>query len=134
MDGYAPPTTSLPRWCGSSTETSTVTTPTGVMPIVKEAGLPPLVAEASGPADLWYADATTALEITLAGWPPEFDRWTVRSFAVDRDHLIDASAVLGKVIGYRVDPADWCALCGRPLELKTICGIGSAEQQPRRPG
>lgn len=106
--------------------TFAVTTPRGVVPSVDETVVPPPIHEATGPADLWYAGSDTALEITLSGWPPEYDRWVVRYFGTEPELMPHADVVVNAALGGQVHPADWCTLCATPRDPDTAC--------PGRPG
>jgi hypothetical protein len=101
--------------------TFTCVTPTGVAPLVHKAVALPPVTEATGPADLWFSDQASAVEISLVGWPPDHDRWSIRYFASSPDRLIDAPAAVVNMIGDAVTPADWCALCATRLAPTQTC-------------
>ncbi|MEV0397161.1 hypothetical protein [Polymorphospora rubra] len=101
--------------------TFTCFTPPEVLPVVDEERLPPPVPEATGPADLWWADDATAIEVTLNGWPPEQDRWTVRYFARTPRQAADANPTVYAAIGHETVPADWCALCSHDIAPGTTC-------------
>jgi hypothetical protein len=97
-------------------------TPMGVRPAVREESLPPAVPEASGPADLWWFDDATAVQVTLRGWPPRHDHWIVRVFA-RADHLLaGADAIVRSAVhGGSAKPAGWCELCLRGLPGDKAC-------------
>ena len=97
-------------------------TPTGESPAVSDEILPALVPEASGPADRWWFDDVTAVQLTLRGWPPRHDHWIVRVFA-RADHLLagEDSIVRSAVHHGRMKPAGWCGLCTRGLPGTDFC-------------
>jgi hypothetical protein len=97
-------------------------TPAGVRPTVRDELLPPPVLEATGPADLWWFDEVTAVQLTLHGWPPRHDHWIVRVFA-RADHLLagEDTIVRSAVHGGLAKPAGWCELCLRGLPGGNAC-------------
>jgi len=98
-------------------------TPTDVPPAVcDEPLLPPPVPEASGPADRWWSDEVTAVQLTLHGWPPRHDHWIVRVFARTDRLLAEADDIVRSGIhGGRAKPAGWCELCLRGLPGRAAC-------------
>jgi hypothetical protein len=118
---------SVRRW---PHRTFTCVTPTRVPPQVQNAAAPPPVTEATGPADLWFSDQTTAVEISLIGWPPDQDRWSIRYFASTADQLMDAPVAVVNMVGNAVTNADWCALCLTRLAPSQTClPTGSARSR-----
>ncbi|MEV0730319.1 hypothetical protein [Polymorphospora sp. NPDC050346] len=101
--------------------TFTCSTPPEVLPVVDEERLPPPVPEATGPADLWWGDDSTAIQITLSGWPPGQDRWTVRYFARTPRRAADANPTVYAAIRHETVPAHWCALCSHDIAPGTTC-------------
>lgn len=97
-------------------------TPTGVRPEVRDELLPSPAPEASGPADLWWFDDGTAVQLTLRGWPPRHDHWVARIFA-RADHLLAGTdAVVRTAIhGGLARPTGWCDLCPRGLPGSNAC-------------
>jgi hypothetical protein len=97
-------------------------TPTGVPPWVRAEVLPPLVPEASGPADRWWFDDVTAVQLTLHGWPPRHDHWIVRVFTRAGYLLAGEDAVVRSAVhGGSAKPAGWCELCRRGLPGDKAC-------------
>lgn len=97
-------------------------TPSHVRPAVRDELLPPPVPEASGPADLWWFDDVTAVQLTLRGWPPRDDHWIARVFARDGQVLAGEDPIVRSAIhGGRARPAGWCELCTRGLPGDAAC-------------
>ncbi|WP_124822920.1 hypothetical protein [Micromonospora ureilytica] len=102
--------------------TFTCFTPTGILPVVNSTLLPPPVPETTGPADIWWSDDSTAVQITLSHWPPGQDRWTVRYFARKPQQAAEANpTVYAALEWYETIPADWCALCHEFLPPGLTC-------------
>jgi hypothetical protein len=97
-------------------------TPVGEPPAVLDELLPPPVPEASGPADRWWFDDVTAVQVTLHGWPPRHDHWIVRVF-VRTERLLPGQdgIVRSAVHGGSAKPAGWCELCVRGLPGGDAC-------------
>jgi hypothetical protein len=101
-------------------------TESGHPPVLRAELLPPLVPEATGPADLWWFDQVTAVQVTLRGWPPRHDHWLARVFTRDAQLLAgEDSIVRSAVHDGRARPAWWCELCTRGLP-------GAGHCQPRQ--
>ncbi|GIH08322.1 hypothetical protein Rhe02_63890 [Rhizocola hellebori] len=96
-------------------------TPSHVFPVANEEGLPPAVPEATGPAELWWADKDVAVQATLSSWPPEWDRWTVRYFARTLQQAADANPTVYRAMGHETIPAVWCILCSDVVAPGTTC-------------
>jgi hypothetical protein len=91
--------------------TFTCRTPPDVLPMVDERRLPPPVPEATGPAELWWGDDDTAVQVTLWSWPPDVNSWIVRYFARTWEVAQEANRVVYSAMGHETVPADWCYLC-----------------------
>ena len=100
-------------------------TPTDVPPAVRDELLPPPVPEASGPADRWWFDDVTAVQLTLHAWPPRHDYWIARVFA-RAAHLLDGAdpIVRSAIHGGQAKAAGWCELCVRGLPGTNACHPG----------
>ncbi|MBL7252895.1 hypothetical protein [Paractinoplanes lichenicola] len=97
-------------------------TPSNVGLIADEAGLPPPVPEAGGPAELWWSGPDVAVQARLVGWPPERDRWAVRYFARHpRLVLYDAAPAIFAALWHETVPASWCTLCSEPVAVGRPC-------------
>jgi hypothetical protein len=97
-------------------------TPVGTPPAVPEDLFPPSVPEASGPADRWWYDKTTAVQVCLRGWPPSHDHWLTRVFARTDRLLADLDRGVRTVIhDGEARPAGWCELCPRNLPGAAAC-------------
>jgi hypothetical protein len=97
-------------------------TASGRPPAVRDELLPPAVPEATGPADRWWFDDVTAVQVTLHGWPPRYDHWIARVFTRDGQLLAgEDSIVRSAVHGGRARPAGWCELCTRGLPGLNFC-------------
>jgi hypothetical protein len=97
-----------------------VTAP-GATPAHNPEELPPSVPAASGPADLWWAADSTAVQLTLHSWPPHQDRWLVRYFAGTTHLLSRADRALHTAIRQPTTPAAWCELCATSLGPDQTC-------------
>lgn len=113
-------------------------TVTDVPPVVREELLPPPVPEASGPADRWWLDDLTAVQLTLRGWPPGRDHWIARVFVRDGRWMTGQDPIAGSAVGGSegaavrglggfaprgggVRAAFWCELCRRGLPGTDVC-------------
>jgi hypothetical protein len=96
-------------------------TPSNVFPVTSEKGLPPLVPEATGPAELWLGDQAVAVQVTLSGWPPEQDRWIVRYFARAWQQAAEANRIVYAAMAHETVPAVWCVLCSDVVAPGTTC-------------
>ncbi|GAB2601562.1 hypothetical protein Aab01nite_63660 [Paractinoplanes abujensis] len=96
-------------------------TPSDVGPIADEAGLPPPVPQASGPAEVWWRGPDVAVQAVLAGWPPGRDRWVVRYFARRPWQVFDAAPTIYAAMCHETVPASWCGLCGEPIAAGSPC-------------
>jgi hypothetical protein len=93
----------------------------GVQPVMADDRLPRAVPEASGPADLWWNDDTTAVELSLSGWPLEHDFWTVRYFTRQPSLLAEADHLIRSATHGKSSPANWCGLCERQIAADQAC-------------
>ncbi|MFC8229706.1 hypothetical protein [Streptomyces sp. NPDC057287] len=92
------------------------TTRPGADPPVAEEHLPPRAHRATGPADMWWFDDGSAVNLRLHSWwtTPRRDVWTVRCFVRDGGTLgRTASAVRAAVPDLATAADDWCSLCTR---------------------
>ncbi|MEU4830107.1 hypothetical protein [Streptosporangium sp. NPDC023615] len=89
--------------------------PRGTTPVLAATNLPPRVDEASGPADLWWFDGTSALHLQLrAWWTEDHDIWAVHCFGQDTTALNQIKeTVLNEVAGLLRPEKIWCSLCER---------------------
>jgi hypothetical protein len=94
----------------------------GTPPGVRAELLPPAAPEASGPADRWWFDDVTAVQVTLRGWPPGHDHWIARVFARDAELLSAEDSLIRSAVHHgRARAAGWCELCSRGLPGAAIC-------------
>ncbi|MGX1267079.1 hypothetical protein [Streptomyces phaeoluteigriseus] len=105
-----------------------------VDPAVAEEHLPPRVHEATGPADKWWFDGKSAVNLLLRSWwtpRTPCDTWIVRCFAVDAQALDrTASALWAAVPELTTATDDWCSLCARFIGPGYPC-LPSAGLPPR---
>ncbi|TQL97851.1 hypothetical protein FB559_3459 [Actinoallomurus bryophytorum] len=102
------------------------------IPAVANKLLPPRVAEATGPADLWWSDDQIAVHLRLFNWwrgrsehAPDRDTWTVRCFTRDPTTLDEAiAAVRAGFSGLATPEETWCSLCGRFVPPGQSCPPG----------
>ncbi|MEV5161836.1 hypothetical protein [Streptomyces sp. NPDC053728] len=100
------------------------TTGVGVDPSVAEEHLPPRAHEATGPADMWWSDGTSAVNLRLHSWWTTLrrDTWIVRCFVPDGGTLDrTASAVRAAVPDLATAVDDWCSLCARFIGQGRAC-------------
>jgi hypothetical protein len=91
-------------------------------PVVRDGMLPPAVPAATGPADRWWFDEVTAVQVMLHGWPPGQDHWIARVFARDADLLSGEDSLIRSAVHEgRARPAGWCELCARGLPGAGVC-------------
>jgi hypothetical protein len=102
-------------------------TPPGIHP----EGLPPPVPHASGPADLWWTDDSTAVEATLHSWPRHQARWLVRYFAKTVDQLSRIDLASRTAVKQATTPAAWCDLCATRLSPEQTCTSPPAKNADR---
>ena len=82
---------------------------------------PPLVPEATGPANRWWADEHRAIHASLHSWWG-LETWTVRCFARDAAGLADLAQLSVQVFVDAVTPdKTWCSLCGRFVQSDVPC-------------
>ncbi|NGO81845.1 hypothetical protein G6045_40310 [Streptomyces sp. YC504] len=92
--------------------TFAVATEPGQEPTVAEAALPPLDAEATGPADRWWVAGGTAIQLKLHKWWGEEDMWVARCFTERPENLTTTvDALRHAVTGGVWRNEDWCGLC-----------------------
>jgi hypothetical protein len=107
-------------------------TKAGEPPEIRDALLPPPVPEATGPADRWWFDEVTAVQLTLHGWPPGHDHWMCRVFARAGHLLAGEDAIVRSAIHRgSARPAWWCELCARNRPGPDACD--PAASRPSRP-
>jgi hypothetical protein len=91
-------------------------------PVVRDELLPPPVPEATGPADRWWFDEVTAVQVMLHGWPPGHDHWIARVFARDAELLAGEDSLIRSAVHEgRARAAGWCELCTRGLPGAAVC-------------
>ncbi|GAB3969735.1 hypothetical protein GCM10029978_041660 [Actinoallomurus acanthiterrae] len=103
----------------------TATTDRLTVPSVVQELLPPKVAEATGPADLWWCDDRTAVHLRLSVWWGDHDTWTVRCFTRDPrelDQVVEAAQA--GIDGLTVPEEVWCSLCRRFVPPGQSCPTG----------
>ena len=94
----------------------------GTPPVVREGLLPPPMPEATGPADRWWFDEVTAVQVMLHGWPPGHDHWIARVFARDAELLAGEDSLIRSAVHEgRARAAGWCELCSRGLPGAAVC-------------
>jgi hypothetical protein len=106
------------RWPHRSIE---VVTAPGVPPEVDRLTLPPPVHEASGPVDVWWADGSIAVQLSLRGWPDDEDRWRLRQFAATDQLLAEAHPPIHSIVKQPALPETWCGLCGDFRAPDDVC-------------
>ncbi|MBB2912601.1 hypothetical protein FHS43_003884 [Streptosporangium becharense] len=89
--------------------------PSGMIPVLAGADLPPPVDEASGPADLWWFDGTSAVHLHLNNWwAKDHEIWVARCFSQDATALDRIKASLLNEMTELLQLGEvWCSLCGR---------------------
>ncbi|WP_162641468.1 hypothetical protein [Streptosporangium sp. 'caverna'] len=99
-----------------------LTVDTSEIPVIASDELPPVVPEATGPADLWWYDDETAVHLQLGSWWGDHDTWVLRCFAKRLEPLNKILAASRRAAtGLPTMERDWCGLCGRRVRLEEIC-------------
>jgi hypothetical protein len=104
------------------------------VPAVTQELLPPKVAEATGPTDLWWLDDQTAVHLRLSIWwgdrrstdtGTHHDAWTIRCFARDPRTLDQtAESVQASISGLSASEEIWCSLFSRLMSPGQSCPPG----------